>query len=53
LVAIRGAAVIFSPSRFLRVTEQIRASDMMMVTSFAATETGEVAFRPIRASAVE
>jgi len=53
LFAIRGAAVIFPPRRFLRVTEQIRASDVMMVTDLGATHTAEKFLCPIRASAVQ
>jgi hypothetical protein len=53
LLAIGYAAVIFAPRRLLRVTQEIGTGDMVMMTGFRATQAGEIAFRPIRASAVE
>ena len=53
LIAIRHAAVILAPSRLLRVAEQIRASDMVVVADLGAAHAAEKFLRPIRASAVE
>ncbi len=38
---------------FLRIAEQIRASDMVMVADLGAAHTAEKFLRPIRASAVQ
>ena len=44
LVAIAGAAQVFTPGRFLRVTDEIRSGNMVMVSKFAATQAGEIRF---------
>ena len=44
------AAVVFPETALMGVAQQIRASDMMEVAPFAATDAGQVGLRPIRAS---
>ena len=41
LGAIVNAARIFTPGRFLRVAEQVRASDVVIVTDLTATHAAE------------
>ena len=53
LFAIRNAAVIFAPARLLGIAKKIGASDMMVMANLGAAKPGEIAFRPIRASAVK
>lgn len=50
LVAIAGAAQVFAPGCFLRVTNEIRSGNMVMVPKFAATQAGEIGFRAIGAT---
>ena len=37
----------------MRVAEQVRASNMMMMSGLSAAKAAEIFLRPIRASAVE
>ena len=53
LLAIGDAAVVLPPSGFLSEAEQVWPGDMVVMASLAATEPGEIAFRPIRAGAIE
>jgi hypothetical protein len=53
LFTIGHAAIIFPPRRFLRIPEQVIASDVMMVPGFDTTQPREIAFRQIGASAVQ
>ncbi len=48
LSAVIGAAVILAPRAFLRVADQVGASDMVMMANFGATEAAEEPFRAIR-----
>lgn len=52
LVAVVDAAIIFAPRGFLRIAEQVRACQMMVMANLAATQPAEIALRPIRAGAI-
>src|ERR1700728_1590952 len=52
LLAVRQAAVILAPRRFLRIPEKIVPGDMVMMADLGAAHTGEKFLRPIGASAI-
>jgi hypothetical protein len=53
LLAIRGATIVFAPGSFLGITEQVRASKVMVVANLGTAHAAEKFFRPIRACAVQ
>jgi hypothetical protein len=53
LIAIRGAAVIFPPLRFLRIAEEIRPGDVVVNADFGASQAAEVFLSHVGASAIE
>src|SRR5213080_3514953 len=50
LLAIRGAAIVLPPRCLLRVPQQVRPGDMMVMADFGTAHPGKEFFRPIRAS---
>lgn len=53
LSAIAGAAVVLTPSHFMRIGVKVLARDMMVNTLFSTADTREERLRLIGASAIQ
>jgi hypothetical protein len=53
LISIRDAPVVFPPRRLLHVSDQMRASNVMVDANFGAAQAGEVFLNLVRAGAFQ
>lgn len=53
LLAVADAAQVLAPGRLLGIANKIGSGDVVVMSEFAATQTGEVGFRAIGAGAVD
>ena len=53
LIAVADTAMIFAPGRFLGISDEIDARDMMMMPQFAAAHPRKVRLGAVGAGAVD
>ena len=53
LLTVTGGAIILTPGRFLGVANKIRTGDVMVMSKFAAPQTGEEGFGAIGTGAID
>jgi hypothetical protein len=53
LLAIRNAAVVFTPRGLLSVAEKVGSCDVVMMAEFRAAKAAELGLRPVRASVIQ
>jgi hypothetical protein len=53
LLAVADAAQVLAPSGLLSIADKVRPGDVVVMSEFAATQSGEVGFGTIGAGAVD